>query len=115
MIAFGLSESVLNKIRAVLENYPEAEKCIIYGSKVLGTHRPNSDIDLTLTGENLNFSSLMKIENELDDLLLPYQIDLSIMSKIDNHNLIDHIIRTGKVFYKKNQKTFESAAADSKV
>lgn len=109
MTAFGLSETVLNKIRAVLENYPEAEKCIIYGSRALGTHRPNSDIDLTLTGENLNFSTLLKIENELDDLLLPYQIDLSIISQIDNNNLIDHIIRAGKVFYKKNQKTFESA------
>lgn len=109
MNAFGLSESILNKIRAVLENHPEAEKCLIYGSRALGTHRPNSDIDLTLTGENLNFSTLLKIENELDDLLLPYQIDLSIMSKIDNQNLIDHINRAGKLFYKKNRETFESA------
>lgn len=107
MNAFGLSESVLNQIKAVLKDHPEAEKCIIYGSRALGTQRPNSDIDLTLTGENLNFSTLLKIENELDDLLLPYQIDLSIMSKIDNKNLIDHINRVGKTFYLKSAKTFE--------
>lgn len=101
MNAFGLSQSVINEITAVFENHPEAEKCIIYGSRALGTHRPNSDIDLTLTGENLNFSTLLKIENELDDLLLTYQIDLSIKSKIDNPNLIDHINRAGMVFYKK--------------
>lgn len=109
MNTFGLSVSILNKIRAVLENHPEAEKCIIYGSRALGNYRPNSDTDLTLTGENLSFSTLLRIENELDDLLLPYQIDLSIMSKIDNHNLLHHINRAGKLFYKKNQKTFESA------
>lgn len=115
MNAFGLYESVLNQIKVVLENNPEAKKCIIYGSRALGTHRPNSDIDLTLTGENLNFSTLLKIENELDDLFLPYQIDLSIMSKIDNQNLINHINRAGKVFYKRNQETFEATTATSKV
>lgn len=115
MDVFGLSDLVVDKIRTVLRNHSEVEKCTIYGSRALGTYRPNSDIDLTLTGENLNFSTLLKIENELDDLLLPYQIDLSIMSKIDNQNLIDHINRAGKVFYQKIQKTLESAAANSKI
>ncbi len=101
MNAFGLSESVLNQIRAVWENFPEVEKCIIYCSRALGTYLPNSDIDLALTGENLNFSTLLKIENEFDDLLLPYQIDLSIMGKIENQNLINHINEVGMVFYKK--------------
>lgn len=101
MNVFGLSDSVLNQIRSVLRNHSEVEKCIIYGSRALGTHRPNSDIDLTLTGKNLNFSTLLKIENELDDLLLPYLIDISIMSKMDNGNLINHINRAGMVLYKK--------------
>ena len=107
MMAFGLSESVINKIVGVLKNHPEAERGIIYGSRALGTHRPNSDIDLTLIGENIDFSTLLKIENELDDLLLPYQIDLSVLSKIDNKNLIDHINRVGKTFYLKSAKTIE--------
>jgi hypothetical protein len=44
---------------------------------------------------------LLKIENEIDDLLLPYEIDLSLFHKIENPQLIDHINRVGKVFYEK--------------
>jgi len=44
---------------------------------------------------------LFKIENEIDDLLLPYKIDLSIYHKIENNQLVDHINRVGKVFYEK--------------
>jgi hypothetical protein len=44
---------------------------------------------------------LFKIENEIDDLLLPYKIDLSIFHKIENHQLLEHIKRIGKVFYEK--------------
>ncbi len=44
---------------------------------------------------------LLKIENELDDLLLPYKIDLSIYNQIENTDLIAHIQRAGIVFYEK--------------
>lgn len=44
-------------------------------------------------------SLLLKIENELDDLLLPYKIDLSLYDQIDNEELKEHIRRAGQVFY----------------
>ena len=37
---------------------------------------------------------------EIDDLLLPYKIDLSIYHKIENLDLIEHIKRVGITFYK---------------
>jgi hypothetical protein len=43
---------------------------------------------------------MMRIENELDDLLLPYKIDLSLFHALDNSELIDHIRRIGVVFYR---------------
>ena len=46
-------------------------------------------------------SHLMQIENELDELLLPYKIDLSLMQKIESRELIDHIRRVGVVFDEK--------------
>jgi hypothetical protein len=42
---------------------------------------------------------LFEIETELDDLLLPYKIDLSAFKTISNPDLIDHINRVGIVFY----------------
>jgi hypothetical protein len=46
----------------------------------------------------------MKLENEVDDLLLPYQIDLSLLSQISNKDLIAHIERVGKIFYDRYSK-----------
>lgn len=40
-----------------------------------------------------------EVENKLNDLLLPYRIDLSIFCKIENGDLIDHVNRVGKLFY----------------
>jgi len=56
---------------------------------------------LTLKGK-LDLTTLLKIENDLDDLLLPYKIDLSSYEKINSKELIDHIHQEGVVFYEKN-------------
>jgi predicted nucleotidyltransferase len=88
---FGLKKETIEAIREVLAKYPEVEKAILYGSRAKGNYRPGSDIDLTLIGEKLNLSTLQKIENELDDLLLPYKIDLSTYKQIQNKELLEHM------------------------
>ena len=98
---YGLKTETIHAIQEVLLTYPEVEKAILYGSRAKGNYRPGSDIDLTLTGETLNLTILQKIEHELDDLLLPYKIDLSLLRHIQNTDLLDHIQRVGKVFYEK--------------
>jgi len=95
----GLSAHTVDKINAVFARYPSIEQAILYGSRAKGTFRNGSDIDLTLKGENISQSELSRIENELDDLLLPHKIDLSLLRQIDNQNLIGHIERVGVVFY----------------
>ena len=65
----------------------------------MGNFKPYSDIDLTMIGTNLDLTIQQKIETQLDDLLLPYKIDLSIFQQIKNQDLIDHITRVGKKFY----------------
>ncbi|MCB9272677.1 MAG: nucleotidyltransferase domain-containing protein [Lewinellaceae bacterium] len=98
---FGLKEHTIEKMNKVFAQFPEVEQVMLYGSRAKGTYRPGSDIDLTLLGPTLNLKALFRIETELDDLLLPYQIDLSIFDHIDNPDLVDHISRVGKVFYEK--------------
>jgi uncharacterized protein len=97
----GLSELDISKINAVFSRNQNIERVILYGSRALGTFKPASDIDLTCIGENISLSQLQEIENELDDLLLPYKIDLSLFKSIGNPDLIEHIKRVGKPFYKK--------------
>ena len=94
----GLELSVIEKIRGVFAGYPQIERVLLYGSRAKGDYRPGSDIDLTIVGDQLTMSELIQIENELDELLLPYKIDLSLLHKIESRELIDHIRRVGVVF-----------------
>lgn len=96
---FGLQSTDVEKIRNTLANYQEIEKAIVYGSRAVGTYKKNSDIDLTLFGDKLNPKVLSNLEWQIDDLLLPYTFDLSIMTKISNPDLIAHINSVGKVIY----------------
>lgn len=98
----GLSAEVITSIQNVFKMHSKISRAILYGSRAKGNYRPNSDIDLTLRADELDYAELVKVENELDDLLLPYTIDLSDYQKIDNADLIAHIDRVGQVFYSKN-------------
>jgi type I restriction enzyme, S subunit len=97
---YGLKDIHIKKIQSVFSNYKAIDKAILYGSRANGNYRNGSDIDLSLVGSALDLNLLLRIETELDNLLLPYKIDLSIFQKIENADLIEHINRVGVVFYK---------------
>ena len=107
---YGLKEHTIEKMNGVFAQFPEVEKVMLYGSRAKGTYRPGSDIDLILVGPALNLKTLFRIETELDDLLLPYMIGLSIFEHIDNPDLLDHIRRVGKVFYQREEAGAEREA-----
>ena len=97
----GLPDEVVAQIRTVFSHFPDVEKVLLYGSRAKGNFKPGSDIDLTLMGSDLDQKILARIDDELDELLLPYRFDLSIFSKITHTDLIEHIRRVGVVFYEK--------------
>ncbi|NLW33574.1 MAG: nucleotidyltransferase domain-containing protein [Fibrobacter sp.] len=97
---FGLSDSCLNQIVSVFKKFPQIEKVIVFGSRVKGSYKNGSDIDLALTG-SIDLETLTKIDCKLDDLLLPYTFDIVAVDKIDNPDLVDHINRVGIILYKK--------------
>ena len=98
---FGLSIEDREKINNLFKQFEFVDKVILYGSRAKGNYKPSSDIDITLFGDNLTLSQLQLIENEIDDLLLPYKFDVSIYKQISNIELIEHIDRVGKVLYMK--------------
>lgn len=105
-IHFGLKKEIIDKIKSVFSKYGQIESVKLYGSRAKGTFKENSDIDLTLIGDNLDTTSLFRIETELDDLLLPYSIDLSILHQIENKELVDHINRVGlEIYYRAEQSS----------
>ena len=97
----GLPAATVEKIHEVLSHHAEVERAILYGSRAKGNFKPGSDIDLTLEGRGLDERIRGRIDEELDDLLLPYEFDLSIFSALTHADLIDHIRRMGVVFYER--------------
>ena len=68
-------------------------------ARAMGNHKTGSDIDLTILSDKIEMSTLYKIERELDDLLLPYTIDLSVHRYIQNPDLLNHIKNVGNTIY----------------
>ncbi len=100
-MSHGLSEATVAKIHGVFARFPEVEKAVLYGSRAKGNFKPGSDIDLTLFGEGLDWRKCATIADELDELLLPYGIDLSVFEKLGHAGLQAHIERVGVVFYER--------------
>lgn len=101
---YGLPEDARQKICEVLARYPQIEKAILYGSRAMGNHKNGSDIDLTLSGgKDLTPQILAQIMDEIDDLLLPYTLDLSIMRDINDRDVLSHIARVGVDFYTRSE------------
>lgn len=104
---FGLPDASLHATRAVLSRHPAVVRAVVYGSRAKGTFRPGSDIDLTLIGDDLTEGDLLAIDVEIDDLDLPYMVDLSLFAQIENPALRAHIERVGQNLY---GRTAEKAA-----
>ena len=99
----GLTETTIEKIRGVFARFPEVERVVLYGSRAKGNFKPGSDIDLTLYGGALTPDLRSTIAATLDDLLLPYTVDLSIFDELNHTELQEHIERVGVgvVFYER--------------
>jgi len=102
---FGLPAKALHDLQEVFSREATIRRVIVYGSRAKGNYRAGSDIDITLDAPGLGFDQLLRLETVLDDLMLPYRIDLSLLHHIDNPDLLDHIARVGRVLYQKPELT----------
>ena len=98
---FGLNDMEYQALCSVLASIPEVEEAIIYGSRARGTNRIASDIDITLKGNALTYLQLALLDAKIDELYLPYFVDLSLFLMLKNPDLLESINREGKVLYKK--------------
>jgi len=108
---FGLPQATLDKLAGVFRRHGAIESVVIYGSRAKGNYRPGSDIDLTIKGDALEFAELMQIEDQIDDLMLPYSVDLSQYRQLADAELIAHIDRVGQVIYVREAETAPRIAA----
>ncbi len=96
---FGLSDTVINELQDVFRRHANIEKVLIFGSRSKGNYRAGSDIDLAVVGNEIDYSQLLTILCEIDDLELLYSVDLLDYQKKRGTPIGDHIDRIGQVFY----------------
>ena len=99
---FGLDEKVIKEIINILKRYDEVESAKIFGSRARGDYKKNSDIDMALFGDKLTYSINTKIYYEIDNLYLPYKLDLiNFNSLSDKDDIRDNILNEGVEIYVK--------------
>ena len=95
MAQYGIDNNELRKIKSAIASMEGVDKAILYGSRAKGCHKPFSDVDISLVGKDLSMKDLLYLHTVLDDMLLPYEIDINIFDRITNDKLKEHILRCG--------------------
>jgi len=98
---YGLPPQVLERLNAVFRRWPQIGRVLLYGSRAKGNFRTGSDIDLCLEAEYMQIPDLLKLSGEIDDLLLPWKVDLALKHTIENPELLAHIERVGVPVYER--------------
>ena len=91
----GIPEQTQQRLLQCLTTQPQLRAVWLFGSRAMGRHRPGSDIDLTLVAPNLSHHDRLRLMGALDDLLLPWSIDLSLQHELPEP-LRQHVARVGR-------------------
>ena len=95
-VKYGLSDRTLQKYTRFSSSIRKLKRrfCTVHAPQApIEMDRNGSDIDLTFCGEGLTHSVLSKIDTDLDDLLLPYTIDLSVFRVNGRGNTLSNVFK----------------------
>ena len=95
----GLNQRTQDALCDLFRNDPIIAQVVLYGSRAKGNFKPGSDIDLAIDAPLFNLQKLLALQVGIDDLMLPYKVDVTVLHQIDNKELREHIQRIGKLFY----------------
>jgi len=98
-MSVGLDDDTRTRLAEVLAEEPEISRALLFGSRAKGTNRSGSDLDLCLEGRSISHGTLSRLESAIDDLLLPWEVDLVAKADINNPQLLEHIERVGVVIF----------------
>ena len=100
----GIPQADSQQLLELISTHKNVEKIMLYGSRGLGRQRAGSDIDLCLEAPSMELGELLELGAELDDLLLPWQIDLQLGHLIAHEGLLAHIERAGQLLWERPRK-----------
>ncbi|QNI66399.1 nucleotidyltransferase domain-containing protein [Synechococcus sp. BMK-MC-1] len=98
----GIPQADSQRLLELIRSRSHVQKIVLYGSRALGRQRAGSDIDLCLEAPSMELGELLELGAALDDLLLPWQIDLQLRHLIAHEGLVAHIERAGQLLWERS-------------
>lgn len=94
---FGIPSESFKMIISILKKNNKIKEIYLFGSRAKGNYKKGSDIDIAIVADSFSFEELNQIRVEINDLILPYKVDVIDFNKISNSDLKEHILRVGKL------------------
>ena len=97
---YGLTEKQLKEIIAILQQYPQINEALIFGSRAMGNYKAGSDVDIAIKGD-VSSSTAATIKDVLEEeTYLPFFFDVVAYNALSNEKLTKHIDVYGQVVYR---------------
>lgn len=97
----GIPERSAQQLLDLLTAQPQLEAIWLFGSRAMGRYQPGSDIDLCLDAPLLSHTSHLTLLAAIDDLLLPWRVDLLLLHQLDSE-VQAHVHRVGRCIWKRH-------------
>ena len=88
----------LNNIVKILVTEINPKKLFLFGSRGKGTASFNSDYDIAIDSDTIDFTQKRKLKEKIDEVMGLYKIDLVYLKEIDA-DFKNIIIKTGRIIY----------------
>jgi len=99
MLDHGIDQEIWDRIIRTVGSSPKVRKILLFGSHAMGNFKTGSDIDLALIGEDLSHEDILGLAVAVEELDLPWKVDLLDFARLDDPAVIDHIQRRGISVY----------------
>lgn len=96
----GIPAQAQQRLLEHLATQPQLQVVWLFGSRAMGRHQPGSDIDLCLEGPRLSHSDRLRLMAAVDDLLLPWRLDLVLRHELPS-DLDAHVQRVGRCVWRR--------------
>ena len=92
-----ISSAQRKTLSALFEQYLPGVLVWAFGSRVKGTFRPDSDLDLVVFSKPAQSASVSELREALDESSLPFSVDVLVWDEI-GQDFRDHILEKYAVF-----------------
>ena len=96
----GLPQQACQLLLDVLQRSTKVEEIWLFGSRAMERYRTGSDLDLCLVGEAITHLDRLQLMHAIDELLLPWQVDLALRHELPDE-LLDHLNRVGRCLWRR--------------